>query len=242
MAVAFHVRPVRITLRAAALGLAALLAAPMLAAPAAAAPARPGAVAAPESLVETVAARKRTRAGKVAKPRRGKVVNRRVIRAGRYDGGAAMIGALAAGVLGATMAGGYRDAYEDEGPVYVQYPYGGGYGYQRPRARYYGGDGYDRRYWRGGAPRHVEPAPGYQQQRGSRWGDHPAVRPEAPRGGFGGGYVGRGGNFGRGGGWGPATGSPTPMNPNLPAGAPPMVRDTGGNWVPNTYSGEGSGR
>lgn len=245
MAVAFDVRPMRTPIRAAAVALAALFVAPALVAPAAAAPARPGAVAAPEPLAQTVAARKGTRAGKAAKVKRGKVVKRRVVRGGRYDPAPAMLGAVAAGVLGAAMAGGYRDFYEDEAPVYVQYPYGGGYGYPRPRARYQG-DGYDRRYWRGGAPRHVEPAPGYGPPRGSRWGGgRPAVRPEGPPrggygGGLGGGYAGRGAP--RGGGWGPMTGSPTPMNPNLPAGAPPMVRDTGGNWMPNTYSGEGSGR
>lgn len=240
MAVSFELRPLGATVRVAALGLAALLVAPV--ATASAAPARPGAVAAATAPIETVAVRKAQR-GKATKSRR--VVRRRY-------GSPAMFGAVAAGVLGAVVAGQrYRDSYEDDGVVYVQQPYGYGHGpgsYSPPPA-YYGGDGYDRRYWRGGPPRHAAPQPGYVA---------PQPRHVAPQPGYAGpqpGYAGPRQGYGgpRPGHAGPQPGQ-VPMAPRGPAqgwsrgpAAPPVgspawldVQSRPGAWPTPGQVGGGS--
>lgn len=161
MTFAFDARRLRTTLRSAAIGLAAVLAAPLLAPAAVAAPARPGAVAPLASPIETVAARRVSRAKAVrARPVAGRRYGRRGVR------NAAVIGAVATGVLGAIVAGQtYRDPYDDPGPAYVQYPYGYGDApvyVHRPHRRYYQqSESYDPRYWRGGPPRQAAPGPGY---------------------------------------------------------------------------------
>ena len=169
MILAFDARRLRTTLRSAAIGLAALLAAPLLAPAAIAAPARPGAVAVVAAPIETVAARRVSR----AKATRGRfVTNRRYGRRYGRRGGrdAVILGAMATGVVGAIIAGqNYRDPYDEPGPAYVQYPYGYGEepGYvRRPHRQYYQqGEGYDRRYWRGGPPREAAPVQGYAPPR-----------------------------------------------------------------------------
>lgn len=155
-----HMFGTRASMRFAAVGLAALLAAPVLTASAEAAPARPGAVATTQPLVETVAARKVYRG---ARATRGKVATkRRYGRRGR-DVGAALLGAAAVGVLGAVLADQARGEPYYDGPVYAPQPYPYGPGVYAPAgAGYYdAGPGYDRRYWRGGPPRHAGPQPGY---------------------------------------------------------------------------------
>lgn len=167
MTLAFDIRPARTMLRAAGVSLVALFAMPSFTAPAGAAPARPGALSAQSAPVEMVAARKVYRS---AKAKRGRTAKRgRYARRGRYSAAPAVFGAVASGLIGAAIAGAYRDDEYEDAPVYVENPYGYGYGYgyryRRPHVRYDGGDGYDRRYWRGGAPRHVAPQPGYAPAR-----------------------------------------------------------------------------
>lgn len=153
MTFAFRLPTVLIPLRAATIGLAALVV-PFLGAQASAAPARPGPIAAVTAPIETVAARRVYRSKAVGK--------RRVARRGLRGRDAAILGAIGVGVIGAIMADQRRrDRYEEQ-PYYGAPAYGrGGYGGYGGGQRYIQqGQGYDRRYWRGGPPPgQVAPAP-----------------------------------------------------------------------------------